>query len=63
VVVVLALVLYVLSSGPAIWALERGYLPNSAEPVAALFYYPLKWLSDQSPTFYEWLYWWARLWG
>src|SRR5262245_54793865 len=61
VVVLVALVGYCLSSGPAIWMLSGGYL--SIRTVETI-YSPLTWIQDRSPeplrrVGYEWISFWA----
>ncbi len=50
VVVVVALVAYPLSAGPACKLAYDGWLPGSAEVAAVCFYTPLVWLAEHSQT-------------
>jgi biotin transporter BioY len=56
--VVLLPILYVLSSGPALWLSTHGYFDG--------YYYfvkPLCWLADKSEIFDELLHWYLNLWA
>lgn len=52
--------LYVLSSGPALWLTVNARLPASWWNFA---YYPLTYARDFSPRFHESFQWYLRLWS
>jgi hypothetical protein len=47
-VLLLVPILYVLSSGPAVWLTYRGYIPDGTEGPAARLYAPLLAIADTS---------------
>jgi hypothetical protein len=54
----LALPLYVLSTGPVIWLYDHGYLPEEV----SYFYKPLKILEDNCKPISDALRWYSALW-
>ncbi|MGC1276334.1 MAG: hypothetical protein WBC44_21740 [Planctomycetaceae bacterium] len=59
--VLVAFTLYVLSAGPMYWLIYSAYFldPN---PLLAILYLPLVWLSGQSDLCAQWLDWYVGLW-
>lgn len=59
-----ALLLYVLSVGPFVWGIRRGYISEPmADALAKTVYYPLDWLYlnvDWCQAVFEWY---LALWG
>ncbi len=47
-VLLLTPILYVLSSGPAVWLTYRGYIPDGSQGPAARLYAPLLAIADRS---------------
>ena len=56
-----ALTLYFLSSGPAVWIFVH-YLPKSVAPVLTEVYFPFGALAQLSPTFENFGIWYMHLW-
>lgn len=52
--------LYAASFGPYWWLATRGFV---SKQYAGSAFAPLKWASEQSPTTYSALIWYANLWG
>ena len=58
VVLLMLPVVYVLSTGPAVWLISRGYLDDDA---ARWFYTPLEWLAERSEMIQGWFQWYVSL--
>ena len=61
-VMVVVFVLYPLSTGPAMWLIHHGYVRNTPDGPAGIFYLPIKWLARMSPQFASVLSWYFDLW-
>jgi hypothetical protein len=51
VVVLLALLTYPLSIGPAQWICEHGWVSENTQMALESFYWPVTWLYDHGPEF------------
>jgi hypothetical protein len=58
--VVLLPALYVASLGPAVWLIERGYIPEDS-PTPGVIYWPLQALANRSQTVHDGLMWHVEL--
>ncbi len=57
---------YILSIGPAIYAVEKFHLTFSMRRPVSTFYYPVRWLHDHTPlkqALESYVEWWMRLAG
>jgi len=61
--VIFILVSYPLSVEPAVWMLNKGYIPDSLFFPLTSFYYPLKLLYDASTTVESFFDWYLGLFG
>ena len=60
---VIALVAYPLSIGPAIWLMDHQVLPSWAIDALRCSYLPLDWLAGQSEWCSLLLFWYLRIWS